>query len=127
MTQSTEPHNVFISYNMIDAQLIVNTLYLMFDKSKGALYFSPIHTLGNLFLAEKRALNATWKKFLRNGIDTADIVLVFFTNRYYHTKYTKIEFDDFVAQNKKMYIWVDQINKHRLPETVKYYFLLELF
>ena len=30
-----EKETVFISYNMVEAQLIVNLVYLMYDKSKG--------------------------------------------------------------------------------------------
>ena len=32
--------NVFISYNMVEAQLIVNMFYLLFDKSKGTLGYA---------------------------------------------------------------------------------------
>ena len=73
---------------------------------------------GNIFLAEKRALNAQWKDFFRNGIDNANYVLVFFTNSYYKTKYTKIEFDDFVKQKKNMCVWVDSENYQRFREVI---------
>ena len=86
-----------------------------------------VHVVGNIFLAEKRALNAPWKEFFRNGIDSAGIVLVFFTNSYYRTKYTKIEFDDFVKQNKRMYIWVDSENEERLDSIVKFVKNFKLF
>ena len=72
-------------------------------------------------MAEKRALNSQWKEFFKGGIDNATHVLVFFTNSYYNTKYTKIEFDDFIKQKKKMYVWVDSENKERLRKAIKGY------
>jgi hypothetical protein len=64
-------------------------------------------------------LNAPWKEFLRVGITTAAKVFVFFTDSYYNTKYTKIEFDEFVSMKKLMYIFVDSLNQERLEKIVK--------
>eukprot|EP00027_Filamoeba_sp_ATCC50430_P000899 CAMPEP_0168553834 /NCGR_PEP_ID=MMETSP0413-20121227/7456_1 /TAXON_ID=136452 /ORGANISM="Filamoeba nolandi, Strain NC-AS-23-1" /LENGTH=325 /DNA_ID=CAMNT_0008584531 /DNA_START=294 /DNA_END=1271 /DNA_ORIENTATION=- len=100
-----------ISYNMLDCQMLANLLCFALNKST------------RVYLAENHPLNKPWKDVLFPVLEAVKTVYVLFSNNYYNTKYTKIEFDSFVDRAAKnslqLIVVVDEANLPRVPDAVK--------